>query len=112
MSSCRHPSLASLRSLLLALSQRCWPFFFILNRIGSQPSPFVGLTLSVLCFTFFSLREDLGRAYKPLVALVVSLLVTFSRGSSPRVASVSDVLSTIPFLTKWFNLEECSECKI
>jgi hypothetical protein len=27
----------------------------------------------------------------------LSLLVTFSRGSSPRVASVSDVLSTIPF---------------
>lgn len=71
----------------------------------------VGLFLSVCCFTFFSLREELGAAYKPLVALVVFTCNFFTWLESSCGFCVGCFVYNT-FLTKWFDLEECSECKI
>jgi hypothetical protein len=71
----------------------------------------VGLFLSVCCFTFFSLRQELGSAYKPLVALVVFTCNFFTWLESACGFCVGCFVYNT-FLTKWFHLEECSECKI
>lgn len=71
----------------------------------------VGLTLATLCFFFFSFREQLGPAYRPLVATVVGTCNFFTWLESACGFCVGCFVYNT-FLTKWFHLEECSECKI
>lgn len=72
----------------------------------------VGLTLACICFTFVMIgKDDLGSAYKPLVATVVFMCNIFTwLESACGWCFGCFVYNT--YLAPWFNLEECSECKI
>lgn len=71
----------------------------------------IGLILATTCFVLFLNRAGLGEAYKPLVATVVFTCNVFTW----LEASAGFCLGCFVYnyyLVRWFNLEECAECKI
>jgi hypothetical protein len=71
----------------------------------------IGLTLATLCFTFVLLSDELGDAYRPLVvATILMCNVATWLESSCGFCLGCFVYSN--YLVKWFDLEECQECKI
>jgi hypothetical protein len=71
----------------------------------------IGLTLATLCLTFFLLRDELADAYRPFVgATVLTCNVATWLESSCGFCLGCFVYNN--YLVKWFDLEECQECKI
>lgn len=71
----------------------------------------IGLFLATSCLTFFLFRKDLGEAYIPLVGLsVLSCNLATWLESACGFCLGCFIYNT--YLTKWFHLEECQECKI
>ncbi len=71
----------------------------------------IGLTLASLCLTWFLLRDELGGTYRPLIgATVLTCNVATWLKSSCGFCLVCFVYNN--YLVKWFDLEECQECKI
>eukprot|EP00538_Stauroneis_constricta_P006829 CAMPEP_0119565700 /NCGR_PEP_ID=MMETSP1352-20130426/30915_1 /TAXON_ID=265584 /ORGANISM="Stauroneis constricta, Strain CCMP1120" /LENGTH=435 /DNA_ID=CAMNT_0007614681 /DNA_START=113 /DNA_END=1420 /DNA_ORIENTATION=+ len=73
---------------------------------------FIGLTLACTCLTLFVLRKDIGEPYyKPLIACVV-LTCNVATWLESSVGFCLGCFIYNNYLVKWFELEECEECKL
>lgn len=71
----------------------------------------IGLVLSTTCLLLFVNRAELGRAYRPLIGLTV-LTCNVATWFESSCGFCLGCFVYNNYLTKWFDLEECQECKI
>lgn len=71
----------------------------------------IGLILSTACFTLVQLRQELGSAYKPAVTAVALTCSAATWLEGNAGFCIGCFLYNTVFV-KYFNYEECNECKL